>query len=196
MSRKAPNPPPSGDYKRPKVITPPPKIPSSVAEANSDEISCFCGVNILLNKIKEEIMTENVSALEIQQDGNHYKTMKMQPIELGYRLNATPCFVKLCKYSSRIKVDRLGDLKKAKHCIQLEKEIVEKFGNPYAALRLDYANALALISQFTDNDYIKAALHFMYSGRYDYAIDYVNILIEGFEKNGVVPVKFEDEMND
>lgn len=60
---------------------------------------------------------EKKSALETQQGGNHYKTMKLQPVKLGYKIGATPCFVKLAKYLTRNKNDKKENLEKAFHCI-------------------------------------------------------------------------------
>lgn len=125
-------------------------------------------------------MTKKVSALNFQQDGDHYKTLKMQPLELAYRVNGSPCFTKLAKYASRKKVDRLGDLKKAIHCIQLEQELVSKYGNPYKKVAInsgELKESLDLFTDFKDNPKLWGALFDMYRGYYDDAIDLVKAII-------------------
>lgn len=119
-------------------------------------------------------MTKKVSALNFQQDGDHYKTLKMQPLELAYRVNGSPCFTKLAKYASRRKVDRLGDLKKALHCIQLEKEL----GNPYEAIRVEKKTFYENLTQFTDSPLLWLALDEMYHGRYDSAGKFISYITE------------------
>lgn len=119
-------------------------------------------------------MKKEISALDRQQDGDHYKTLKMQPLELAYRVNGSPCFTKLAKYASRRKVDRLGDLKKAIHCIQLEKEL----GNPYEAIRVDKKFFYNILEQFTDDPLLWLALDEMYHGRYDFAVKFISYIIE------------------
>ena len=47
-----------------------------------------------------------MSALDTQIDGGHYKDVKIQPIELAYKLGASPAFCKLAKYLSRDKGDK------------------------------------------------------------------------------------------
>lgn len=74
---------------------------------------------------------EKKSALETQCDGNHYKTMKLQPIELAYKLGGTPAFCKLAKYLTREKNDKKINLQKAYHCICLEQELESWAGYHY-----------------------------------------------------------------
>lgn len=114
------------------------------------------------------------SALDFQQDGDHYKTLKMQPIELAYKVNGSPCFTKLAKYASRHKIDRLGDLKKAIHCIQLEKEL----GNPYEYIQIPDRDFYDILTQFTDSALLWLALDEMYHGRYDNAVKYIQYILE------------------
>lgn len=65
------------------------------------------------------------SALQTQIDGQHYKTQKIQPIELSYMIGGTPAFCKLAKYLTREKIDKKINLQKAFHCICLEEELVD-----------------------------------------------------------------------
>ena len=58
--------------------------------------------------------------LNKQIDGHHYTDQYLQPVEAAYLLNATPCWCKLDKYLTRIKGDKLTNLEKALHCIELE----------------------------------------------------------------------------
>ena len=116
-----------------------------------------------------------MSALDIQIDGEHYKNVKIQPIELAYKLGASPAFCKLAKYISRQKNDKKVNLQKAIHCIQLDMELQYCSyyhlsadacdGNLY--MIYDFAN------QFTDDDNFADALVNLYSGYHNLAIDNV-----------------------
>lgn len=64
-----------------------------------------------------------MSAIDEQVGGSHYKRMTYQPIELSMEVGGTPTFCKVAKYLTRDKDDRLDNLSKARHCIQLEKEM-------------------------------------------------------------------------
>ena len=111
------------------------------------------------------------NALTTQEDGNHYKVMKMQPIELTYRLNGTPCFCKLAKYLTRDKGDKLTNLRKAKHCIQLEQELLKLgFGEEYVFNYYSAQYANAQIEQFTKVPLYQTALKEMYNGFTENAI--------------------------
>lgn len=109
------------------------------------------------------------SALDTQIDGSHYKTQKMQPLELAYRVNGSPCFTKLAKYASRRKVDRLGDLRKAIHCIQLEKELSLLTSNDYEKIRVSTEYFHQVLKQFTEFGLLYEALAQMYFGNYNEA---------------------------
>lgn len=130
-------------------------------------------------------MKEEKSALDVQISGNHYKTQKIQPIELVYKLGATPCFCKLAKYLTRDKGDKKINLQKARHCIQLEKDLrdytvyYEKSMN----LALKDNNNRTLISDFSDIAYIQNSLVFMYLGFYTKAIEQVEEYAESLGIN-------------
>lgn len=122
------------------------------------------------------------NALTTQEDGNHYKVMKMQPIELAYRLNGTPCFCKLAKYLTRDKGDKLTNLRKAKHCIQLEQELLELgFGEEYVFNYYSAQYANAQIEQFTDVTLYQTVLKEMYNGFTENAIAAVEQCIKMVE---------------
>lgn len=118
------------------------------------------------------------SALNTQVSGDHYKKLKMQPIELAYRVNASPCFTKLAKYASRRKVDRLGDLNKAIHCIQLEKELILLCGNSYEKLRVVEPFFHKILCEFTEDEDLFSALYHMYYSNYDLAIRSIESIIQ------------------
>lgn len=134
----------------------------------------------LLDTIPTKPLQAPVGALEEQVDGSHYVNMKMQPVELAYALNASPCFCKLAKYLTREKGDKLTNLQKALHCIRLEHELVGRQGKGilYNLIRelkevmfkQDHKEATALINEFTDNEQIRNALSSMYTGRYHMAM--------------------------
>lgn len=119
----------------------------------------------------------NKSALDTQIDGNHYKDQKMQPLELAYKVNGSPCFTKLAKYASRRKVDRLGDLKKAIHCIQLEQELSLLTVNRYQDLKVPNNFFMKTLGEFTEDKLLFAALHEMYNGDYAQAVRWVKAII-------------------
>jgi len=119
----------------------------------------------------------NKSALDSQVDGNHYKDQKMQPLELAYRVNGSPCFTKLAKYASRRKVDRLGDLRKAIHCIQLEKELSLITSNDYEKIRVSTEYFYTVLKEFTEDTLLYQALEAMYFGHYHDAEIFVHQII-------------------
>lgn len=108
-----------------------------------------------------------MSGLGTQVSGTHYTAMKMQPIELAYKLYGTPCFCKLAKYLTRDKGDKLVNLNKAKHCVQLEVDLKE-----YAFQYVDNLDLVsvdsgtALIYTFTGNQLYREALLRMWLGDY------------------------------
>lgn len=113
---------------------------------------------------------EKKSALETQQGGNHYKTMKLQPVELGYKIGATPCFVKLAKYLTRNKNDKKENLEKAFHCICLEQELVDYvsfYHDSDDVGFLEYKDYM--IDEFSENLFIRNSLAAMYDRNYSVA---------------------------
>lgn len=63
------------------------------------------------------------SSLDTQVGGSHYKGFKMQPIEIAYDYNLSPGLTLALRYILRDKDNRLQDLQKAKHCIELAIEL-------------------------------------------------------------------------
>ena len=121
-----------------------------------------------------------MSALDVQIDGQHYKNVKIQPIELAYTLGASPAFCKLAKYLSREKGDKKINLQKARHCIQLELDLLNL--NMYdrsseGAYEYNFNSAQKLLTdfseQFTTSSNFYNALDMMYQGYRETAIGYV-----------------------
>jgi hypothetical protein len=64
--------------------------------------------------------TKPKPALSVQVGGNHYKDMKIQPIEFTMKNNLNFCQGNVIKYVTRYKhKNGIEDLKKAKHYIDL-----------------------------------------------------------------------------
>ena len=61
-----------------------------------------------------------MSALDTQVGGDHYKTMKIQPMEFSMLNNMDACQHTIIKYVSRFRVKNgVQDLEKAKHVIDM-----------------------------------------------------------------------------
>lgn len=125
-----------------------------------------------------------MSGLGTQVSGTHYTAMKMQPVELAYRLYGTPCFCKLAKYLTRDKGDKLVNLHKAKHCVQLEMDL-----KTYAFQYIDHLDLVsvdsgaALINTFTDNQLYREALLRMWFGDYNGALRAMDDIIAAYEES-------------
>lgn len=125
-----------------------------------------------------------MSATDAQVDGDHYTSMKLQPLELTYLVGGTPCFCKLAKYGSRDKGDKLVNLNKALHCVSYEKEMNSRYysnlHSNYPALNDSSQRELAykLIEIFTEDPLLREALEHMYNKAYAYAIEAVELMIE------------------
>ena len=70
------------------------------------------------------------SALKEQVGGEHYKNLKIQPMEYSMENNLNACQHTIIKYVTRYK-DKGGiqDLEKAKHCIDLLIEFENRLSN-------------------------------------------------------------------
>jgi hypothetical protein len=147
-----------------------------------------------------------MDALQTQIGGDHYKSLKMQPMELAYLIGGSPCFMNVTKYITRNKGDRLENLQKAYHCIQLEsqlrstpigfdfreleynteeKELVvltpkDIYGAYIAPLSMSAVpNAITEFAQQFDNgDLYERILTSMYVGDYVQAADLLELLME------------------
>ncbi len=126
-----------------------------------------------------------MKGLGTQIEGQHYTSMKLQPVQLAYMLYATPCFCKLSKYLTRDKGDKLTNLKKALHCIKLEQDLIE-YADVYFE-KLDGLvspdNAKVLIGEFTDNYSYRKALLQLCMCNYDMAILVVEDIIRKYEES-------------
>ncbi len=67
-----------------------------------------------------------VRATKKQVGGMHYKGAGIQPIEYSYANNLSPNLTNVVKYITRDKDDKIKDLLKAIHYIELELELVHK----------------------------------------------------------------------
>ncbi|MGE9292830.1 MAG: DUF3310 domain-containing protein [Puniceicoccales bacterium] len=67
-----------------------------------------------------DICGDTVSALDVQEGGDHYKKLKIQPMEYSMANNLDACQHTIVKYVTRFR-DKGGieDLRKAKHCIDM-----------------------------------------------------------------------------
>ena len=77
---------------------------------------------------------DSVRATQKQIGGDHYKDKGIQPLEYAYSNGLTPNLTNVVKYVTRKKEDRVKDLLKARHYIELELEMVygvDPEGNPY-----------------------------------------------------------------
>lgn len=126
---------------------------------------------------------EKTEALKSQVDGTHYSKLKIQPLELAYRLNASPCFTKLAKYITRDKDDKSVQFDKAIHCIRIEKDLISDdnlYGIETSGYGLIDINGRTDITdfcnQFQFSDTMKLALLAMYAEEYDAAIQHTKDL--------------------
>lgn len=117
-----------------------------------------------------------MKATDNQVDGTHYNKLKIQPLMLAYQLNASPCFCKLAKYISRDKDNKLVQLEKAKHVIELERELINE-DSLYGSIELHYdliniehvEKIKAFAVQFDTPNCIMHCLNAMFVGDYDTA---------------------------
>ena len=112
-----------------------------------------------------------MSALNNQVSGDHYTTMKLQPMELAYILGATPAFTKVAKYTTRKKDDMLQQVDKALHCVEFEQQFYVQRG---FYVKLDMNFVVDKIEEFTDNTHLQNTLIFMYTGKYEAATECLN----------------------
>jgi len=90
------------------------------------------------NKLKNTLLkshraTQNDnSAFSEQVQGNHYKSLKIQPLEYSMANEFNACQTHVVKYISRYnkkwkdKKDQIKDLEKAKHVIDMQIELLKK----------------------------------------------------------------------
>ena len=76
---------------------------------------------------KDEIILKDNSSLNNQVGGDHYKSLKIQPIEYIIANNLGYCEANILKYITRYKAKNgLQDLMKAKHYIEILIESLSK----------------------------------------------------------------------
>ena len=121
-----------------------------------------------------EDLSEKQTALQTQVGGTHYTDMQMQPIELAYLLNATPCFTKVAKYCSRKKDNMIQQTDKAIHCVKLEASLRQGDSYPKKSSK----EVLYTVAEFTDNVKLACALSSMYFGAYQLAETSLEMLKE------------------
>lgn len=118
------------------------------------------------------------SALNFQVGGTHYTELGMQPLELAYLVNGTPCFTKVAKYLVRKKGTHKQDLQKALTCVQIEEELTNKgIGLQYFAVSIDEDFVVNMIEKYTDVITYQMVLKDMYFGEYDKAKNILQGLI-------------------
>jgi hypothetical protein len=119
-------------------------------------------------------------ATDNQVDGNHYSKLKIQPLQLAYSINASPCFTKLAKYITRDKGNKAEQMEKGLHVIDLEREIGNRdtlycWVMTRGGLRLvDAEEEIQEFSmQFENSDIIKDCLMSMFDWRYSEATNHL-----------------------
>lgn len=96
-------------------------------QAQAEKGMPLCFDNTLYDEWKEASMADEKAkgrALDKQVGGSHYKDLAIQPIEMtynryGYQGVKAALHTKVDKYLLRDKDDELGQLEKAKHCLEL-----------------------------------------------------------------------------
>jgi len=75
----------------------------------------------------QDLVAKAPSALQVQEGGDHYRTMKIQPIEFIHANSIPFCEGSVIKYVSRWRSKNgIADLKKARHFLDLLIELEEK----------------------------------------------------------------------
>lgn len=121
---------------------------------------------------------KTISVLNFQCDGDHYTKMKMQPLELAYLVNGTPCFTKVAKYITRDKGTHKIDLQKALSCVLIEEELTNKgIGLQYFAVPIEEDFVAKMIEKYTDVITYQMVLKDMYFGEYHKAKNMLKALI-------------------
>ncbi len=112
---------------------------------------------------------------EKQVGGDHYKNLSIQPVQVAYSIGATPMWLTVCKYITRVKDNREEDLQKALHCIELENGMFELRCSKYIAELAPYEHTdiKAFANQFEDKDFVYNTLHSLYFGYYKQAAELI-----------------------
>jgi len=115
-----------------------------------------------------------MSALKEQVAGSHYKELDYQPVQLTYELGGSPLFCKVAKYLTREKGEKSEQLEKARHCIRLEKELINERVRYYMVVVIDpkeegIPQIEKFAKQFKEEQFIYDVLCCMYLGYLDSA---------------------------
>lgn len=119
-----------------------------------------------------------MNAINRQVGGDHYKRYFYQPFQLSMDINASPGFTLMVRYLTRDKEDRLQDVEKCKHIVELEQEWAtnypKQFNDVYnAALEEQEERLIAMFSsQFGEEQALYySILRSMHTHQYDEVID-------------------------
>tara|TARA_B100000242_G_C43019480_1_gene474346 strand:+ start:640 stop:1008 length:369 start_codon:yes stop_codon:yes gene_type:complete len=108
-------------------------------KCRKDQIFVQCRlIKKLLKKIGTKYlkkMSRKPSSLKKQVAGNHYKKLAIEPIEYILANNLSYCCGNAIKYISRDKGNRIDDLNKAIHYLEMEIELVHKKGEKHEEKR-------------------------------------------------------------
>lgn len=116
-----------------------------------------------------------MSALEQQVGGSHYKDVEIQPVQIAYSIGATPLWLKVCKYITRDKENKVEDFGKAIHCAALENDLMELRCQKYIAelVPFEHMDIKAFAEQYEDSEFISEVLQKMYFGYYKTVSDLI-----------------------
>lgn len=111
-----------------------------------------------------------MSALTKQIDGDHYKSLKIQPLQLSYMIaGGDSCFTKLVKYTTRKKDNPALQYEKAIHIVGLSQEVRE---NPYKPLWDETKSNLFILNEFCNQfepevaDHLRAIYSYFLNGNH------------------------------
>jgi len=118
-------------------------------------------------------------AVDTQVGGDHYKNMKMQPMELAYIVGGSPAFTKVAKYITRKKDDRTLNLEKAIHCIQFEFEHIRQRVENYKTYLPTYTgdDIRTFSEQFENEEFVFSVLTKVINGFLQEAADEIDEFI-------------------
>lgn len=121
----------------------------------------------------------NDTARDKQVGGDHYKNMKLQPLELTYIVGGSPVFCKVAKYITRKKDDRKLNLEKAIHCLQFEFEHIQQRVENYKVYLPTYEgeDIKEFASQFHHEDFVFRVLTMTMNGFLQEAADLIDEFI-------------------
>jgi hypothetical protein len=140
-----------------------------------------------------------MDARQEQVGGDHYRGLRIQPVELTYMIGGTPAFQNVCKYICRVKegtAKRFEDLEKAKHFVRLEAQMFSELSNTRDHYRnvnnevlcssVDCANIDVFVSQFPEHErgFMYRTLKAMFSRDYHSAHESISKFIDDANRYG------------